>query len=223
MSASIDAMDLGKTFVKMDPYEIAKAMEKMTPNDKAFFKMGVKKKLVDMIDTKDFEGGTVDVTRQLLSHAMRGKILQAFDGNKSEYSAFMREVLKQSRFHKTQNIMYGNSQTDIRKLGREQFAKNGKNVREIAEDVIEGRYMAGIKKIAANLRDDPRMSDEKLMDALNVLVFQHAPPQLRRQLEGMDERARQLIFREALKTTTRGQATGVTATQSPAIIEDQQF
>ena len=131
-SASLDALQQGRTVFGGSPEENAVAVAALSPGDREFYRMGVADVLKERLSKGGFTG---DESKQLIKNPwMRDQLRPAFK-EKADFDAFVDAVTTERKMFDTKVGTIGNSAS----AGR------------IAEDVAEGGNMGKLAQFGAQL------------------------------------------------------------------------
>ena len=107
-SGSLDALHLGRRFARGDPEILAKQLEKLTPNDQAFFRMGVVQGLRDIV-LRTPDG--VNAARRVAGNELaRQRLREVFPDDES-FETFMGQIDREIEFARTRQTALGGSPT----------------------------------------------------------------------------------------------------------------
>jgi hypothetical protein len=131
-SSLIDAMAKGRNFARPDAEITDKLVAAMSDSEKEAFLIGVRR-AVD--DTVDRTGRTADATRKLLGTNKMTSALRAAFPDTRTYREFVSDLLRESRFNRTNNAAFGNSQTSYRQALRQDGSIDPAPISEIAQGI----------------------------------------------------------------------------------------
>lgn len=117
-SASIDALDQGRRVansigsrrgdIRFDPDQLAEDLASMTEGEKAFFRQGLARGLLDIMESAP---DNADAVRRIVgSEAKRGRLRAAFPDAQS-FTRFMSAMQREAQFNRTYNEVLGGSPT----------------------------------------------------------------------------------------------------------------
>ncbi len=107
-SESLDVIRFGRDALKNEPEANAARLAQMSPADQEFARIGLKAKLVDLMESA---GASADEARKIVaSEGMRRKIMPFFP-NEAVATQFLDNVAAESRIFRTNYDLIGNSKT----------------------------------------------------------------------------------------------------------------
>ncbi|MES0385433.1 MAG: hypothetical protein ABUJ98_12695 [Hyphomicrobium sp.] len=159
-SGSLDALNLGRRFARGDPEILTKQLDRLTPNDQAFFRAGVAEGLRDLV-LRTPDG--VNAARRLAGNELMRERLRSVFPDEESANEFIRQMLNEGEMFRTRQTVLGGSPTA--RIQAEQSALAGPAA-DVALDVATGTPGVGaLRGVARSImggggRPDPALTAE---------------------------------------------------------------
>ena len=197
----MDAIEQGKEFAKLDPRQIKKSLDAMTPAEQEGFKIGV----YDSIQTNIAKGSDGrDVLSRVWGNDFKRKQVQSILGP-DEYNKLTNQLAREKLIRQTDAKMMGGSQTQP----RQQATKEFEGETELVPSMIERGPVAGGVDYLLRSMTGP---GQRTAEALAPIIYSRNPQQNienLRQLQRLDEILRQEAARAAGVSGVIGGQTGL--------------
>lgn len=131
-SGSLDALNLGRRFVKSDAEVLAKQLDRLTPNDQAFFRAGVAEGLRDLV-LRTPDG--VNAARRIAGNELMRERLRSVFPDEQSANEFIAQMLSEGEMFRTRQTVLGGSPTA--RIQAEQGALAGP-IADVATDMAAG-------------------------------------------------------------------------------------
>jgi hypothetical protein len=185
----LNALRLGRDFMKLDPEEITRAMAGMSIGAQQAYRSGAARAMKDIIDnTPDM----ASASRRLFGKSVTRQRLQAMFPDQETYNDLARALLSESRFSQVRNTVLGGSPTAARLAEQSDLGVDPGIVQGALQGrggLISGLVRAGMDKLT---QPNPVMANElsKMLFSRNQPMNQLALDQLlaRAQLGGVNKR-----------------------------------
>jgi hypothetical protein len=161
-SELLDAMKLGRDFLKGDAEGVAAAMRGMAPQEQEMFRLGVARELQTSLGRKG-DGG--DITAIFANPQMRERLASIFP-SKRMFQDFMDSVASERTMQATRNSILKGSPTAPRMVANEEFSTEA--LGEFASDVIQGG--ANTTGVVRALGNAALRGRERLLQGVNENV-----------------------------------------------------
>lgn len=162
-SQSMDAMHMGRRFMRGDHEVTARIVDGMDEGQREFFREGVFQELQHRL------GGTSETRNQTLKFLRTPNVREALHAvfpDERSYRRFMAQALRENRFSETRNIVSANSATARRLAGQEDMGIDP----GVAVDVATGAYghaaVSIIRKALNSLKNMPQAQKNRIGDML---------------------------------------------------------
>lgn len=164
-SQSMDAMQAGRDFAKVDPRTLAQQMQGMGDGEREFFRAGVADKIKEMIaSTKD----GADATRRIFGTDRIRQQIQAVFPDEQSFQAFAKEMEREALFAQSRNQMLRGSPTFGRQAAEADLMAAPAN--DAVGLLLAGRPVAaaaeGTRSLATKLRRPPESVRSELAELL---------------------------------------------------------
>ncbi len=107
-SGSLDALHLGRRFARGDPEILQRQLDRLSPNDQAFFRMGVAEGIREQV-LRTPDG--VNAARRIAGNELARERLRAVFPDDASFRQFIAAMDAETEFFKTSNMALGGSPT----------------------------------------------------------------------------------------------------------------
>ena len=167
-SASLDALRMGRSVFKMPPEETAAEIERMSPANREFYRMGV----ADMLRERLAKAGlSADEAKQLIKNPwMRDQLKPAFK-SPDDFNAFVDAVTQESKMFGTRQKVLGGSPTAER-LAEDASPESGwDRAAHLAERAVRGHMFTAAKTAYQMWRDLGLRPNSELNSKIAEILF----------------------------------------------------
>jgi len=150
-SQAMDAISLGRRALTMDRDELAKAVERISPSDMEFVRLGLGRAITDK--TSDPRNAPDFVRRMFEDRQMQARLATLMP-NEAARNGFINRLIEEANFVKTERAVSpsGGSQTARLLAGASDMATDpGGGTFQAAANVATGNFMPAIRNVASSM------------------------------------------------------------------------
>lgn len=163
-SQSLDALQKGRAFLRGDIEITKKQLSGLSENDKAFFRNGVARQLVEEVRKSPDNS---DIAKRLFGTKLKRDRLAAVFPDRKSYQEFEKRMLAEMQMSRTRSDILSGSQTQPR-LEESLDLQTGTGV---ASDLLTGNKIGLVGRGAKAVGDFVSMPQERVRDEIGDMLF----------------------------------------------------
>jgi hypothetical protein len=195
-SQSIEAMEMGFKYAKSSPEEITKKLNKMSPNDKEFYRIGVARAIKN---TAESRGETTNIGKTLIGSRKKQNALRPIFRTKADFDRFEKALRDESRMHRTfAKTTEGSITAEMMEEGR----AFGVNAINFGRSASRGDVLGSVGAVGKGILERYRGNNSKTSEEIGNILFQSNPETLKKYIAAISKQSttNKLLKRTPTKT-----------------------